>query len=240
MKNNKFKTEIPDFFSDIIYGKISSYQMSEQELRLKCFEVAFYGLDSLAVLPSYLEQARKIISSEKLSLQLTAVSSYPSGTYPPEVKAKEIKKLISRGAEEVFMVLAAGSLRDGNYQQISKEIEILSEASGTKRNALILELSFLEKEEINFIIAEAADQGVDGLMISTSFEPNFEYNNMVNPSFADIKNIKSICKGSLDLIVNAKFFTPKEIFALIRLGLDKIYIEDISMLKKLQGGDFDD
>jgi len=240
MKIKDLKTEIPDVFTDIIYGKISSYQMSELELRLKCFEASYYGLDSLAVLPSYLEQAQKIINTEKLSLQLTAISSYPFGTYPPEVKIKEIEKLIAIGAEKVFMVLAAGSLRDGNYQQISKEIEILSEASGTKSSTLILEFSFFEKEEINFIIEEAADKGVDGLMISTNFEPNFEYSNMKTPSFADIKNLNRICKSSLDLIVNAKFFDPKEIFAFFKLGLDKIYVEDISMLKKLQGGNFND
>lgn len=210
------------FLSKIDYGAISSYNTCDRDIKLLCLEAEKHGITTVVVQPAHLSYALK--AAKGTELKIASLCSYPFGAYPPEVKEKEIEELIGLGADEVYMLACIGSVLEGNWGQINKEMEALIRASEGRTTKLIIEMSSLDDYQLERIVFLALEKGVDYLVTGTAFKPN----NMGTPSLSRLKSLKRIGQGGIGIVVNGDSYRPEDLLTLTESGIDRILLENLN------------
>ncbi|MBE9402907.1 deoxyribose-phosphate aldolase [Brachybacterium sp. p3-SID1565] len=106
------------------------------------------------------------------TVKVATVCGFPSGQHAPSVKAAEAADSVSKGADEVDMVINVGLARAGEFDAVREEIAEVREAA-PKPTVLkvIIESAALSDEQI-VAVCEAAEQaGADFVKTSTGFHP---------------------------------------------------------------------
>lgn len=106
------------------------------------------------------------------TVKVATVCGFPSGQHAPSVKAAEAADAVSKGADEVDMVINVGLARAGEFDAVCEEIAEVREAA-PKPTVLkvIIESAALSDEQI-VAVSEAAEQaGADFVKTSTGFHP---------------------------------------------------------------------
>ncbi len=106
------------------------------------------------------------------TVKVATVCGFPSGQHAPSVKAAEAADAVSKGADEVDMVINVGLARAGEFDAVREEIAEVREAA-PKPTVLkvIIESAALSDEQI-VAVCEAAEQaGADFVKTSTGFHP---------------------------------------------------------------------
>ncbi|PNZ01103.1 deoxyribose-phosphate aldolase, partial [Staphylococcus muscae] len=97
------------------------------------------------------------------------VIGFPLGASTSEVKACETKDAISKGADEIDMVINIGALKDGRYDDVQADIAAVVEASGDKTVKVIIETVLLTDEEKVKACELSKAAGADFVKTSTGF-----------------------------------------------------------------------
>lgn len=106
------------------------------------------------------------------TVKVATVCGFPSGQHAASVKAAEAADSVSKGADEVDMVINVGLARAGRYDAVREEIAAVRDAA-PKPTVLkvIIESAALTDEQI-VAVCEAAEQaGADFVKTSTGFHP---------------------------------------------------------------------
>ena len=106
------------------------------------------------------------------TVKVATVCGFPSGQHAASVKAAEAADSVSKGADEVDMVINVGLARAGQYDAVREEIAAVRDAA-PKPTVLkvIIESAALTDEQI-VAVCEAAEQaGADFVKTSTGFHP---------------------------------------------------------------------
>lgn len=106
------------------------------------------------------------------TVKVATVCGFPSGQHAASVKAAEAADSVSKGADEVDMVINVGLARAGKYDAVREEISAVRDAA-PKPTVLkvIIESAALTDEQI-VAVCEAAEQaGADFVKTSTGFHP---------------------------------------------------------------------
>lgn len=106
------------------------------------------------------------------TVKVATVCGFPSGQHAASVKAAEAADSVSKGADEVDMVINVGLARAGKYDAVREEIAAVRDAA-PKPTVLkvIIESAALTDEQI-VAVCEAAEQaGADFVKTSTGFHP---------------------------------------------------------------------
>lgn len=110
--------------------------------------------------------AEKLADSDVL---VCTVIGFPLGASTSEVKACETKDAISKGADEIDMVINIGALKDGRYDDVQADIAAVVEASGDKTVKVIIETVLLTDEEKVKACELSKAAGADFVKTSTGF-----------------------------------------------------------------------
>jgi deoxyribose-phosphate aldolase len=116
----------------------------EQIIKL-CDEAKQYDFKSVCVNPGNIELAKQQL--EGSDVLVCTVIGFPLGANTMEVKAFETKDAISKGADEIDMVINIGRAKDHDYDYIEQEIKAIVEAANGKCVKVIIETSLLTDEE---------------------------------------------------------------------------------------------
>lgn len=106
------------------------------------------------------------------TVKVATVCGFPSGQHAASIKAAEAADSVSKGADEVDMVINVGLARAGQYDAVREEIAAVRDAA-PKPTVLkvIIESAALTDEQI-VAVCEAAEQaGADFVKTSTGFHP---------------------------------------------------------------------
>lgn len=106
------------------------------------------------------------------TVKVATVCGFPSGQHAASVKAAEAADSVSKGADEVDMVINVGLARAGRDDAVREEIAAVRDAA-PKPTVLkvIIESAALTDEQI-VAVCEAAEQaGADFVKTSTGFHP---------------------------------------------------------------------
>ncbi len=76
------------------------------------------------------------------------VVGFPWGYDSSEAKAADARWAVSRGCDEIDMVISVGQLKDGEYARVFRDIKTVVDAVGGKLVKVILESSELDEKEI--------------------------------------------------------------------------------------------
>lgn len=118
---------------------------TQEEIGKLCEEARQYHFASVCVNPGYVALAARLLRGS--SVNVCTVIGFPLGSTTPTVKAIEARDAIANGASEIDMVINIGALKSGNDQMVLDDIVAVREATRGKILKVIIETSYLTREE---------------------------------------------------------------------------------------------
>ena len=122
------------------------------------------GTYSICVSPSMLPV--------ETTVKVATVCGFPSGQHSAEVKAFEAREAVSKGVDEIDMVLNVGQARAGDFEAVEHEIRAVRDvAKSPVVLKVIIESAALTDEQIVGVCEAAERAGADFVKTSTGFHP---------------------------------------------------------------------
>lgn len=117
----------------------------QEEIGKLCEEARKYKFASVCVNPGYVAMSSRLLRGS--GVMVCTVIGFPLGSTTPTVKAIEARDAIANGADEIDMVINIGALKSGNDALVLDDIRAVREATRGKCLKVIIETSYLTKEE---------------------------------------------------------------------------------------------
>jgi deoxyribose-phosphate aldolase len=138
--------------------------------RVNNFQDRFPDMQNVAAICMYPPLTEHIKNNLKVKgVKIVSVTGgFPSGQTFIDIKVEETKKVIEKGADEVDMIISAGTVLSGDFQTVYEEIRAIKNVCGNKLLKVILEsgsLGNLTNVRIASLIALEA--GADFLKTSS-------------------------------------------------------------------------
>jgi deoxyribose-phosphate aldolase len=137
------------------------------EIEKLCKEAKKYNFASVCVHPCYIEKAKKLLKGTDVSV--CTVIGFPLGMNTTETKVFETKDALSKGADEIDMVINVAALKEGKKAYVKDEISKIREVTKGKILKVIIEECCLTEEEIVTITKICNECKVDFIKTSTGF-----------------------------------------------------------------------
>ena len=135
-----------------------------------CQEAMQYKFYSVCVNSQWVSYCRQLLQGS--SVNISVVVGFPLGANQSEVKAYETAKAVENGATEIDMVLAIGSLLEGNYDVVREDIrQVVEAAKGGALVKVIFETGFLNDEQKIMACRLSEEAGAHFVKTSTGFGP---------------------------------------------------------------------
>jgi deoxyribose-phosphate aldolase len=96
---------------------------------------------------------------------------FPFGALSGLTKALETREAIACGADEIDMVINLGAAREGDYETVEREIELVRRAAEPKPLKVLLETAYLDREQIVRLCRVAQRLGAAFVKTSSGFAP---------------------------------------------------------------------
>lgn len=133
-----------------------------------CYEAMHYNFASVAVLPTAIPLAAKILKSS--SVKVDAALAFFRGRYPISLKMFEVEDAIKMGAEELDIVIGVNWLKEKKYDLLEKEFSEFVRVANGLTTKVILETCLLTDDEKITACKIAKDTGVSFVKTSTGFK----------------------------------------------------------------------
>lgn len=142
-------------------------EATKAEIKQLCNEAIDYDFKAVCVNPSWIKFCKnKLLESDVL---VCTVIGFPLGANTTEVKVFETKDAISKGADEIDMVINIGRLKDQDYNYVLEDIKAVVAAAGDKTVKVIIETALLSDEEIIKVSNLCVEAKADFVKTSTGF-----------------------------------------------------------------------
>lgn len=137
---------------------------------LNAFNENFTDIPSVAAIciyPTLLETVKESLKDQDVNIAVVG-AGFPSSQTFLSVKIAECELLVSKGADEIDIVISVGKFLAGEYQQVFEEISSIKNTIGDVHLKVILETGLLKTAE-NIRIASliAMEAGADFIKTST-------------------------------------------------------------------------
>lgn len=122
---------------------------------------------AVCVYPVFARLVRKNLENSNIKTACVA-GAFPAGQSPLNIRLDEVKFAVDEGAQEIDMVISRGKFLQGDYDYITKEIELTKKVCGTAHLKVILETGELgSNENIKKASNLAIEAGADFIKSST-------------------------------------------------------------------------
>lgn len=158
------KKEIAKYLDDTL---LKADATPEQIVKI-CEEAKTYGCASVCVNSSYVPLVSKELAGSEV--KTCCVIGFPLGACTSESKAAETTDSISKGAQEVDMVIHVGRAKAGDWDYVKKDISaVVKAAEGKALVKVIIETCLLTDDEKKKACQAAKEAGADFVKTSTGF-----------------------------------------------------------------------
>lgn len=161
----------PDQASSSIAGMIDHTLLkanaTQEEIGKLCGEARRHRFASVCVNPGYVSMAAGLLRGS--CVKVCTVIGFPLGSTTPTVKAIEARDAMANGADEIDMVINIGALKSGNDHLVAEDVKAVREAARGKVLKVIIETSYLTKDEKVRACRIAKQAGADFVKTSTGF-----------------------------------------------------------------------
>ena len=140
---------------------------TKEDVKKLCDEAKKYGFRTVFVHPYNIGYCKEFLQGT--DILVGSVAGFPYGTNSKESKAFEAKDAVSKGAQEIDMVINIGALRDKKYDYVYEDVHGVVEACGNVIVKVILETCYLTDEEIVKASEICAKAGAAFVKTSTGF-----------------------------------------------------------------------
>ncbi len=137
-----------------------------EEIRKICDEGMEYGTASVCIPASFVKRASEYVGGR---IPVCTVIGFPNGYSTAAVKCFETEDAVKNGADEIDMVINLGDLKEGNYERILDEINLVKDACGGKLLKVIIETCLLTDEEKIRMCETVSASKADFIKTSTGF-----------------------------------------------------------------------
>lgn len=142
-------------------------EASEEAVRKLCAEARDFGFASVCVNGGFTELvARELKGSD---VKTCVVIGFPLGAGTSAAKAFEAGDAVSRGAEEIDMVLSVGRLRSGDTAAVREDIQSVVRSAEGALVKVIIETCLLTDEQKELACRLAEEAGAHFVKTSTGF-----------------------------------------------------------------------
>ena len=132
-----------------------------------CEEAKKYDFKSVCVNPTHIEHAKELLKGT--DVLVCTVIGFPLGANTIETKVFETEDAISKGADEIDMVINIGRAKISDFNYIEKEIRAVVNASNGKTVKVIIETCLLTDEEKTRCCEAALNAKASFVKTSTGF-----------------------------------------------------------------------
>lgn len=119
-------------------------------------------------MPSYTPVLIEALKDDD-DINVGGVVGFPSGADTTSVKVAQAKELINMGCNEIDMVINVGALKSGDYDYVREDIKAIVAIAGNIPVKSILEISYLNDEEISKGSLLAVEAGVTYVKTGTGW-----------------------------------------------------------------------
>jgi deoxyribose-phosphate aldolase len=141
-------------------------EAEESDIIRLCQEALDHGFCSVCVNPSWIELARRQLAAK---VKITGVVGFPLGAASPKIKRQETADNVSRGADEIDMVINVGRFKQGDSAYAVDEIAGVVEAAQGRLVKVIIETCLLTDEQKKHAAALVKKAGAHFVKTSTGF-----------------------------------------------------------------------
>jgi len=134
-----------------------------------CTEAAEYGFAAVCIPPPFVKRAKIILGAT--TVKVATVIGFPFGYAPIESKVAETVLAIVDEADELDMVINLIALKNGDWEYLQKEINLVSDIVKQKKRLIkvIIESGVLSSEEIIKCCSLYGKAGADFVKTSTGY-----------------------------------------------------------------------
>ena len=136
-----------------------------KQIRQLCEEALAYKTASVCIPASFVKFARESFPE----LNICTVIGFPLGYSTTAVKCFETREAVRDGANEIDMVINLGLVKEGKFQEITREISDIKNACDGRLLKVIIETCYLTEEEKTALCNCVTDGGADYIKTSTGF-----------------------------------------------------------------------
>ncbi|MBI4556442.1 MAG: deoxyribose-phosphate aldolase [Candidatus Hydrogenedentes bacterium] len=132
-----------------------------------CDEAVKYGFAAVSINPAWTAYCAKRLKGETVGVN-TCVG-FPLGANTAQIKVEEAREAARNGATEIDMVINIGALKSGYPKYVEQEIGAVVGAAQNRPVKVILETSYLTREEKIAVCEMSVRSGVAYVKTSTGF-----------------------------------------------------------------------
>lgn len=153
-----------ELFGYIDHTKLSPVSTWD-EIKELCSEAIRYKTASVCIPACYIESVKESFPE----LKICTVIGFPLGYSTKETKCFEATDAVSKGADEIDMVVNLCQVKNGQFFEVTNEIKEVKLACRGKLLKVIIETCYLTEEEKIKLCKCVTDAGADYIKTSTGF-----------------------------------------------------------------------
>ena len=162
-----------------------------KDIEKLCNEAIKYKFSAVCVYPYYVHLAHELLKDT--NIEVCTVVGFPFGCQTKEAKVYEAIDAVSKGANQIDMVINISALKNKDYKYIKDEIEEIRDAIDGKVLKVIIETNLLTDKEIIKMTEICNDTYVNYIKTCTGFHGGVTLDqvDIINKHKNDLLEIKA-------------------------------------------------
>ena len=185
----------------------------EKQIEVLCREAVENRVASVCVNPCYVAKAAQLLKGS--DVRVCTVIGFPLGANTSDTKAFETRDAISKGAEEVDMVINVGALKSGHMDLVYEDIKAVVDAAAGVLTKVIIETCYLTDEEKREVCLLAKKAGADFVKTSTGFGTG-------GATAHDVRLMKETVGDSMKVKASGGMRTYEDVLHVLEAGADRL------------------
>ena len=198
-----------------IFGYIDHTRLSPvstwEEIKQLCTEAITYKTASVCIPPCYIEAVKESFPE----VRICTVIGFPLGYMTTAAKAFEATDAVSKGADEIDMVVNLCHVKNGQFFEVTNEIKEIKASCRGKTLKVIVETCYLTEEEKIKLCKCVTEAGADFIKTSTGFGTG-------GAAPEDVKLFKENIGENVKIKAAGGIKTKEEMEKYIELGCSRI------------------
>ena len=176
-----------------------------------CDEAIAYCTASVCIPPSYVRAVR----GKYPELNICTVIGFPLGYATASVKLAELWQADADGADEFDVVVNLGSVKNGDFDAVSAELELLRDAAGGKVLKVIIETCYLTEAEKISMCEIVTNIGANYIKTSTGL-------GSAGAEISDIMLFRNHIGGKVKIKASGGIRTREAMESFLSAGCDRL------------------
>jgi deoxyribose-phosphate aldolase len=188
--------------------------MTPEQLKLTIKKAIDYNLAAILV-PTFMITGMKE-AVKGTDLRVGGAVSFPLGSEDPEVKAYQAELMVKHGVDDIDFVMNFAALAMGHPEIVDQECRLIRKAAPNAIIKMILEVSYLNDDQIRQAVKIAAENRIDYAKSSTG--------QAEGPTMEQVCILVDEAKkgGIKSKVAGVKYPRPQNAMAFLCAGVDRI------------------